>query len=509
MSQALALHRSRSRWADLGLALTLAAVAWTAPLLAVALAVVWLVVAYGVSRPGRWLAVLTWALPFHILAMAVLFGGFGLPGPLVRVIAGWKELTVVLLLLATALRAASGRGPRVAVSAVDVAVVGLALLAATYLLAATPLLGADIPVKAQLYGFRDTVFFTALYFVGRGSPEVNDGDAALKRLFAVGVITSVIAVAERLFVTPQMLVVMGATSYFNDFLGVAAMTAGNEFGLPDNYWTMMGGRFVQRAGSVYLSSQGFATPFLVIMPAATALLLRRAAAPSRVAWTLGYALLWAALLLSITRMTLFACLIQLLLLATLYRRWGVLATAAIASVVALLAGMVASPGLASLVWETLTWQSGSSVSHVKDWAAGARAVWDQPLGSGLGTTDQTAVRFGVTPLTADNLYLKYAVELGIAGLIAYLAVVGGAARAAHGLFRTGMQESDRALGACMLAAILGVTINGMTTALYNHMVLSYVLFWLVGTTVTLSQRRARYESGGADPGQGPPGASAP
>jgi hypothetical protein len=489
---------------DLGLALTLAAVAWTAPLLAAALAVMWLVAAYGVSRPTRWLTVLTWALPFHILGMAILFGGLGIPARVVRVIAGWKELVVVLLLLATVVRAAAGRGPRVAVSAVDVAVAGLGLLAAAYLIGATPLLGADIPVVAQLYGFRDTVFFTALYFVGRGTPGVNDGDAALKRLFAVGVITSVVAVAEWLFVTPQMLVVMGAASYFNDFLGVAAMTTGNEFGLPDNYWTMMGGRFVQRAGSVYLSSQGFATPFLLIMPAATALLLRRDAPPAPLSWRVGYALLWTALLLSITRMTLLVCLVQVLLLGALYRRWGVLATAATVSVAAVIAGMIASPALASLVWETLTWQSGSSVSHVKDWAAGARAVWEQPLGAGLGTTDQTAVRFGVTPLTADNLYLKYAVELGIAGLIAYVAVVGGAARAALRLFRGGVAESDRALGACMLAATLGVTINGMTTALYNHMVLSYLLFWLLGTTVTLAQGSYRYTPRGSDPARRTP-----
>ena len=504
MSQPLALPGPRSRWTGLGLALTLAAVAWTAPLLAAALGAGWLVVAYGVARPARWLTVLTWALPFHILAMAVLFGGFGVPEPVVRVIAGWKELAVVLLLLATVLRAAAGRGPRVSISVVDVAVGSLGLLATAYLIGATPLLGADIPIEAQLYGFRDTVFFTALYFVGRGTPEVNGGDAALRRLFAVGVITSVIAVAERLLVTPQMLVLMGAASYFNDFLGIAAMTAGNEFGLPDNYWTMMGGRFVQRAGSAYLSSQGFATPFLLIMPAATALLLRRSVRAPRWAWRVGYALLWTGLLLSITRMTLFACLVQLLLIGALYRRWGVLAAAAGASVAALALGTAVSPGVASLVWETLTWQSGSSVSHAKDWVAGVQAVWEQPLGWGLGTTDQTAVRFGVVPLTADNLYLKYAVELGIAGLIAYVAVIGGVARAALRLFRNGIEESDRTLGACMLAATLGVTINGMTAALYNQMVLSYLLFWLLGTTVTLSQGRLRHGSRSGDPAPATP-----
>jgi hypothetical protein len=37
-----------------------------------------------------------------------------------------------------------------------------------------------------------------------------------------------------------------------------------------NYWTRIGNVEVQRAGSVYLSSQGFAVPFLILLPAATA-----------------------------------------------------------------------------------------------------------------------------------------------------------------------------------------------------------------------------------------------
>jgi O-antigen ligase len=150
--------------------------------------------------------------------------------------------------------------------------------------------------------------------------------------------------------------------------------------------------------------------------------------------------------------------------------------------------MALSPGLASFVWATLTWQSGSSTSHLKDWTAGLMAMREHPLGLGLGTADQTAIRFGLEAVTADNLYLKYAVELGVAGLLMYLAILCGAALAGARLFRGGATASHRMLGACVLAATVGVAINGMTAVLYNQMMLSYLFFWLVGTAVTLAQR---------------------
>ena len=65
--------------------------------------------------PTRALAWVTWGLTFHILAVALLFGLFHLPTAVVRGIAAWKEIAGVLLLIVVALRAASGRGPRVTV----------------------------------------------------------------------------------------------------------------------------------------------------------------------------------------------------------------------------------------------------------------------------------------------------------------------------------------------------------------------------------------------------------
>ena len=439
------------------------------------------------SPLSRGLFIFVWLLPFHILVMAWLFGGLGVPGPVVRLVAAWKEGLIALLVVATICRAVMGRGPHTSVQWLDLAVGGLWLLALVYFVGAGVWFGLDLPIGARLYGLRDAAYFSLLYFVGRATPEVMRDGRVLKALFLVGVITSAIAVLERIFVGPEALVLLGTAAYFEDFLGATLFTAGNPFGLPANYWVMIGGRLVQRAGSTYLSSQGFAIPFLVIVPAATAWLLakRRPA----VAW-LGYAALWSGLLLSITRMTIVACLLQAAAIAATRRRWELITAAGIAVTVASGVALVAVPGLAAYVVETLTWQSASSLTHVGDWTEGMENALRYPLGAGVGVADQAAVRFGLNPLAGDNQYLKYAVELGVLGLGLHLATLVGALIVGVTGARGGrLDQAD--YGIVVTATAGGILLNAVTAGVFNSMVLSYTFFWLLGSLVSANAANHR------------------
>jgi hypothetical protein len=439
----------------------------------------------GAARPwgGRAFTLLAWGLAFHIVAMAVLFGLLRLPMALVRALAAWKEVLALLLLAAVTLRAVAGRGGHVAIRPPDVLVAALFALTALHVLAAQTGWGPVDDPTGLAYGARDLVFFFGLYFVGRGASGAATSERALRTLFVVGVITSLVAVLEWAFVTPQLLVVLGVASYFNDFLGASAFTAGNVYGLPDNYWTMIGGRLVKRAGSVQLSSQGFAVPFLVIIPAATAWLYLQDR--WRRWWAvLGYAIIWAGLLLTITRMTLVACSVQVLLMIVLRRRPAPLVALGVAGTAVAVVLLASVPGIAGYVWETLLWQTASSGSHARDYARGLAALATHPFGSGIGTTDATAVRLGLEPIMGDNLVLKYAVELGVLGgtlLVAFFACVlwSGVRRA---LLAT--DERDRMIGALGAALAVGAMLNGITAVIFYSPMLAYLLCWLVGASIT-------------------------
>jgi hypothetical protein len=458
-------------------------------LLAPALGVALLALAAGAmlgSRPASvWLGPLTWGLTFHIFAVVVLFGLVGLPEELVRVLASWKELLVLLLLATVAVRAASGRVRATSVNPADLAIAGLLALTALHALAIP--LGAsrhELTGMGVLYGVRDAAYFLALWVVGRATPEIAEDERTMRRLFVVGIVTSLIAVVEKLVVTPEMLVLLGAASYFSDFLNTSAYTVGNEFGLPANYWTAFGGRLVQRTGSVFMSSQGFAIPFLLILPAATLwmTLRRRWRSPM---FLLAYALPWTGLLLSVTRMTTVACLLQVLAILLLTRRPAALVSFGAVGTMLFAAMLVLVPGVATFVWSTLTWQTGSSASHARDWANGVAAMWEHPFGAGLGTADQTATRLGLVPITSDNLFLKYGVELGWAGLLLFVLLL--AVLAWTGV-RMALHDSTpprRAAGALLAAMALGVAVNGVTAVLFNATMLAYLFFWMAGAATSL------------------------
>lgn len=429
-----------------------------------------------------------WVLPFHSLGIALLFGVVGISSGVARTIAAWKEAAVVLLVLWTILRSISNRGPGAKVSGADVAVTALICTGALFIIMESPVFHAGMPLGAELLGLRDSVFFMLLYYVGRGVPEIGDSDAFPRNAFYIALVVSVIGILERIFVSPQMLVLMGAASYQSDFLGLSSYTVGNEFGLPLNYWTWMGGVPVRRAGSVFLHSQGFALPFLLLMPAATAWVFnrnRKHAVLLRVAYTL----IWMGLLLTITRMTIMICLAQVALMFVILRRPEWALSSVVITAAAVVAAMALIPGVLHFAWETLTFQTASSESHAKDWAAGALAFFEQPWGHGLGTTDAPPLRFLRLPLTSDNMYLSYAVQLGIAGIVALLATLGTILVVAWRTAWTGLTDTQRRFGAIMALATLGILVNGLTSTVFSSNMLAYVFFLLAGALVTMSERQ--------------------
>jgi hypothetical protein len=476
------------------LAVTGLVVAWSLPAAGVVLCAVGALIALValatslLARPARWLALYTWLLPFHVLVVAVLFGGLGVPEPIVRGVAAWKEISVVLVVACVAVRTLAGRGAAGAFCWVDFAAGAFILLNLAYFVGQNVLFETRVALMPQLYGLRDSAFFTVLYFVGRATPEVAEGDRVLRRLFLVGVVTSVIAILERLFVPPELLVLLGATRYYQEFLGIGAITNNNDYGLIAMYWTQMGSVQVRRAASVYLVTMSFAVVFLLVIPAATVWLRTRQNRPllDRAVGWLGYALVWTGLLLSITRMSILTCLFQIALIAVLTRSPRMLTGMATTGVVLFLIALAAVPRLPAFVWQTLTWQTGSSESHLAGWLTGLQSAVRNPLGHGLGTGD-LAARFGGAALSSDNVYLKYAVEIGFVGLLLHLLLLAGFVVSSWRLYQRGAADASRRFGLFVLVATVGVAANGLTTVIYNTPMLSYLFFWMAGAAVTLSQ----------------------
>jgi hypothetical protein len=432
------------------------------------------------------IVLLLWVLPFHAMAIAFFFGVLRTGMQATMIMASWKEGVAVLLLAAVVMRSILSRGPRVTIAAPDVAITGLIALALLFALVENPIFGAEIPAKVALFGFRSSVFFMVLYYVGRGVPEIGERSTYIKHLFRVAVVVALIGVIERIFVSPQMLVALGAASYVNDFLGMTATTVNNVFGLPANYWSVLGRVPVRRAGSVFLGGQAFAIPFLLFIPAATSWVFERSRRLKL--WSiLGYVVIWMGLLLTITRTTIIVCILQVIVFFLMTRRPTRVAGTVLTAVAVFLAALILVPGLGSFVLETATFQTSSSYSHVNDWRRGLVAFFEMPWGHGFGSSDMVAVRFGRAALTADNMFLGYAVDLGTLGLLGFLAVLFTLGFFSWRLFKSSPNRETRIVASTVFLTTLGIALNGTSSAPFNSVFLAYNFFLLAGAAVTAYQ----------------------
>ena len=416
----------------------------------------------------------------------------GLPIGAVRALASWKEVGLVVLIAVVGVRSITGRVSGITMAWPDFWIIGIIGLAAVFFAAENNIMNFKLPLSAEILGFRQTVFFMLTYFLGRCSPGLAESDVAAKWIFRLLVVTSVIGLLERFLISPQGLVTLGVAAYFQEFLGVPGMTVGNEYGLPLNYFTGVGNRVVRRIGSVYLGGQGFAIPFLLFFPIATAFVFDRVR-KSALQIT-GYIICFIALLLTLTRMTIVVSVIQLILYVVLRRRpqW----TVPLFSIfgVGFVAALVFLPGLPTFVLKTLSGQESSSASHLSDWSGGALAMMEQPWGHGLGTADQVAMRFQLTHITGDNMYLTYGVQFGILGLFLLLAVILSIMMNAYSLHRLQPSVSQRRMGLAMFLACVGLMLNGMTAVVFTSMVFAWIFFWLAGAVVTSAQNARQREA---------------
>jgi O-antigen ligase len=177
--------------------------------------------------------------------------------------------------------------------------------------------------------------------------------------------------------------------------------------------------------------------------------------------------------------------VVLLLVALRWRRGWLLLPAFLLAGVAVLALAGSGPVLEALA----TSGSVNSVAgRVEIWSRAIYMIQDFPLsGIGMGTfgslADALYPFFLAVPGSiphAHNLFLQVAVDLGLPGLIAWLAIFGLVTRCAWQVYRRGRSLQDpwmMALGAGLLGSQVALAVHGLTDAVTWGMVRPAPLVW--------------------------------
>jgi hypothetical protein len=143
-------------------------------------------------------------------------------------------------------------------------------------------------------------------------------------------------------------------------------------------------------------------------------------------------------------------------------------------------------------------QSNSLNVRTTSWADRGGALWSNPIGDGIGTTGAAAEKvattaaptaLGVNTFQADNSYLKVGLEIGVAGLWLFIALLVSA-------FLTGryvekrVEDADKHFAAAWSAQVLGI-MGACVVATYFEMSPMDALFWLMLAVVSTMAPRIR------------------
>jgi len=381
--------------------------------------------------PRLALAALVVGLALHNLVMAELWDA-GIRGGALDVVAAWKE---VLLLLALGVVLWRERRLPIAQLTDRLALVYTAFVV-VYALVPQGWLDGDATARGVLYALRHDLVPVAAYGLGRlAALSRNDRRAIAWLAVGVGAVLAVWGLADVFAVSLQWWRDSGVPGWFRNQL---SLDYGRGLsGLPENWVYNSGDEThpLRRLVTTFLSP--LATAYVLVV------VLLFLASRRRPGWrvVLAAVLCFAGLLWTHTRAATLALAFGLVLLAAAQRRW--LPAVGAGAVVLISLGFFASytsigPGTSYTRSELAylrenarrnpvnggdPFSSGdtSLASHWRSLRDGLRTVVRHPQGFGLGNAGTEARRTGVRIKAGESTYTQLGVEVGLAGMLAFVA----------------------------------------------------------------------------------------
>ena len=450
-------------------------------------------------RPFIGLGLLVAGLAVHNVAVMALLS-LGTPTLLVRLVQGWKELFLVLLVLIAIRTVVRHRkdttlGP---LTPTDGIAIAFAALVCVYFVIPPSVLGSDASLAQRLVGLRTLIVIPLLYFIGRTVAARDDRERLTVVLLCVGAGAGVaiFGVYELFFIPTSTWLEWGVNAY-SHFLG---FTYHGPKGMPENFFiTVNNGVLVRRMVSTYVSPLGVAYTAILLFPLGIALIDRRVS--QRLAVLVGVALaaIVLALALSITRLALFASVGEAVALAIVLRRIWIAALVPVlvaASITALLPYASVAPAVdrnlnpvsrSGIVW-TIPGDDSSGREHYGFLKSDLVVDLQHPLGLGTGAS---TVRYGELVGTGESAVLGAFGDLGMVGGALYVALF--LAAIWHG-YRSFARSRASSLEECLpLVALVGglalIPIT-MTTDLWGDLSITFLFWWAAGASATMCAERA-------------------
>lgn len=460
--------------------------------LAVGLWVTW-------RRPFVGVGLLVAGMAFHSFALMWLLR-LGTPVPLVRAVQGWKELMLVVLVVVAAAgmwRRRSDLGLDRLLLA-DWIALAFAAVAIVYFLVPSSVLHSGTNFSQRLVGLRVLFLIPLVYFLGRTFGGATDRERLVVVWLALGAagVVTLFGIVE-LFLLPTQVWLEWGVNRYTAFLG---FTYHGPAGLPENFFlTRPDGTLIRRMVSTYVSPLGVAYTALLLFPMAIAVMDRRV--PQKTArWVaILTTLLVLGVALTITRLAMFSLVGEAIVLWFVLRRAWIASLVPVVGLGVLLAlfpyttiAPAVDRNLGAVDHMSVQWgfaNDSSANEHYGYLAQDLAFDLHHPLGLGPGAS---TIRYGKLVGTGESAVLGMFADLGVVGGALYLALYAlGIWYGWRALRRTRKASLEELMPLIALVGGLGLFPITMTSDVWGDLSVTFLFWWAVGATVTLSRRAIR------------------
>lgn len=427
-----------------------------------------------IEQKGEYILIVFAAvLPFYTTFLALVYK-FSKSYYLVKVLQVQKELFVFLFSIFFLGNIIYSGKLRYQLNKLDFIIIGFLLINFFYFF--IPVGGENV---VKILSLRANVFFVILYFIGR---NIHFTDKQILYFFRVIIVTGALAgfvtIIERL--TNTSFQELTGYSLYN-YVFFDTEPRGN-FGLT---WTYETGTGIRRFGAFFANPLELASSILMMFVAAIVLLIykRESNRPLNGLYVASAILIFIGLLNTVSRTSILAFWIQMLFLSIIMRSWRTFyAIFSFAICMFLVLILTGKESLLEFLSNTFLFTNSSSIGHLISWLDGIDALIANPLGYGLGSSGKAVLKTGGEMIGGENQYIIYAVQLGVVGLVLYLAILIMSIKNSIKAYRLNQDRQDINK---WLLLFIGVTKFGLlfplfTSNLETYNFVSYTTWILVG-----------------------------
>lgn len=412
-------------------------------------------------------------LPFYITILSIAYQATGSP-VVVAIFQYLKELVLLLSIASFILFQRDIFGYGIKLNWVDKLLIGFLGLATLYLF--LPLGEAGF-INKLLY-LKNTLLMGVFYFLGRNT-FFNNGQIA--DVFKCIMIIAVAAFALNIFEKTVGIHFQNFTGYALFNYAINGIEPTGNYGLA---WTFETQTSAMRLASFFSDPLELASSCLLGFSTGLIWYLTSKREQGGFFMLVMIASV-GSLFFSSSRAAFAAFFMMVFFIALIFRLYRLLALSASVFVMFVLYVIyLASDDFYYFVYDTITFQNASSVGHVVEWLMALDSIIANPEGIGLAMSGNTGSVEEDLQVGGENQFLIYGVQLGVVGMVLYIAVLLLGISKALKVFRKSTEVNTARIAFVTAATKFGLLLPLFTANAELYLYVSLLTWWMMGFSMT-------------------------